>query len=58
MKKAILATILVLFATQAMALTGIEKADNRCKTEVNYYLKHTLGGGKSGLSGNKIYQRK
>ena len=46
MKKAILAIILVLFATQAMALTGMDKANNRCKVEVNYYLKHTLGAEK------------
>ena len=46
MKKAILAIILVLFATQVMALNGIKIADNRCKVEVNYYIKHTLGGGK------------
>ena len=46
MKKIILTSIFVLLATQAMALTGIEKADNRCKVEVNLYMEHTTGAQK------------
>lgn len=54
MKKAIFTTILVLFATQALALTGIEKADNRCKVEANIYMEHTANVEKVSYPGTRF----